>query len=318
MAVVASPIAGLHPLEYEHPLDTRAIESLRGVPGLDKLVKLFISQGVGKYFEVECTGSNIRVNEKAYPELHRLLLDACAILNVAQPPTLYIEQDDHINAYVVGDERHLLCVTAGAVDRLTEPELMCLFGHELGHIKSQHVLYRMIAGSLAGLGTGLAKYTFGASLVLSALSTPVEMGLLRWERTSELTCDRAGLLSCQNLDACMGLFMKMAGLPHKYAQAPHVEEFVAQAREFDQADYGVISKFIKWAQASTMTHPFTVIRAAEILKWVESGEYEQVLNRKSSRRIGVKLIDGLELCRTCNYRLSGTEKFCPCCGGNIA
>lgn len=58
---------------------------------------------------------------------------------------------------------------------------------------------------------------------------------------------------------------------------------------------------------STMwqSHLWTVMRAAEFFKWIESGEYYNVLNR-------VKPIE--KLCKRCGTKLNDSQLFCTRCG----
>ena len=46
--------------------------------------------------------------------------------------------------------------------------------------------------------------------------------LTRWQRSSELTADRAGLLACQSQDPALRSMMKLAGLPCATLRAPSI------------------------------------------------------------------------------------------------
>ncbi|MBM3332932.1 M48 family metallopeptidase [candidate division WOR-3 bacterium] len=309
----------LHPLEYEHPFDTKALDALQLIPGVDSVVKLVLKFGTEKLVRIQCTASNLRITATSYPSLYEVMTTACAVLNLPSPPTLYVEPGDEVNACVVGSEQPIVVLTAGAVDKLSHGEQLYIVGHELGHVKSQHGVYRLVADWIAraGLNSLAALPEFG-KFMANLATTPLQYAILRWSRMSELTCDRAGLLACQDIDAVMLALMKLAGLPESYRDRGNIEDFVAQAREFETADYDLVGKAMKLAQTSGQTHPFAVVRAAEILKWVESGEYQAVLARQTHRLASVKRLDGIEYCRKCMYRMSGGEKFCPTCGNVIA
>jgi hypothetical protein len=61
------------------------------------------------------------------------------------------------------------------------------------------------------------------------------------------------------------------------------------------------------------SHPWTVMRAAELLKWFESGEYQKIIDKHTGD------IESLELtCLKCGLKLSGTETFCGNCGAKIS
>jgi Zn-dependent protease with chaperone function len=120
-------------------------------------------------------------------------------------------------------------LNAGLIDSMTPEELRFVVGHELGHIKSGHVLYYQIAMLLPVLAEVVGAATFGVG---SLLSFPLEVALVRWQRMSELTADRAGLLACQDVDAATTALIKLAGLPLKFFDKVNTEDFLAQAREF--------------------------------------------------------------------------------------
>jgi hypothetical protein len=71
--------------------------------------------------------------------------------------------------------------------------------------------------------------------------------------------------------------MKLSG--GTYASRLDYQQFLQQARDFQKNyDDKALDRF--WADIITsgLTHPFPVWRVSEILSWVESGEYERVLN----------------------------------------
>ena len=73
--------------------------------------------------------------------------------------------------------------------------------------------------------------------------------------------------------------MKLAG--GTYASKVDYDQFLAQARDFEKNyDAKALDRF--WADVITagLSHPFPVWRVSEILKWVESGEYKQLLTGK--------------------------------------
>src|SRR5207253_6079890 len=62
------------------------------------------------------------------------------------------------------------------------------------------------------------------------LSAPLQLALMHWQRMSEFTADRAGLLACQDADVAIRTMMKLAGLPQKYFKDINTQDFIEQAR----------------------------------------------------------------------------------------
>lgn len=302
------PLSDLSPYEYEHPFDEKALNLLKGTPGLEPICRKLTTEGIEKFYMIQCRGSNLKITEENYPEIFTNLVTVCRTLNHKVIPDLYVEWDDNINASTVGIDQPLIIVTSGTIDRLSPLEIKFILGHEIGHIKSCHALYHLMANSVATLGDLLGG-------ISSLFTLPLKLALQKWSRMSEFTADRCGLLACQDFNSTTSVFIKMAGLPESLHDRINLHSFLSQAREFDSLDFEGLSKWIKFA-ANMMhsTHPWTVLRIRELIRWMESGEYQRVLERKTSNRLYIRYEGNLQFCRKCGYRLQGQEKFCNSCG----
>jgi hypothetical protein len=131
---------------------------------------------------------------------------------------------------------------------------------------------------IGGVGTLASVLTLG----LSDLFTPaLEIPMMAWYRKSELTADRAGLLACQNPDAAFRVLTKLAGYPLKYYNCINTKDILAQARAFDDLDEDSFNQFAKFANIFNSGHPWTIMRAKELDRWIESGRYRSILNQKA-------------------------------------
>ena len=305
-------LVGLHAQFYEHPFDRNALASLNGTPGLELLIRKFNELGVERFLRIQFTGSNLKVTRDNFLELHELVREATTILNLPVLPDLYIQAGGSINAFTAGVQRPLVVLNAGCIDNLSTDELFFVIGHELGHIKSGHVLYRQIGAVLPMVGNFVSRMTVGLG---GLVSTALEAALLNWQRMSELTADRAGLLACQNREAAISAMVKIAGLPHKLYNCFNTDDFIAQAREFKALDENPLDKVAKFVSTMGHSHPWTVLRAAEFDSWTNSGEYNRILNACGSR--AADLDNTPRFCTSCGCRLIGDEIFCPDCGCNV-
>ncbi len=310
-------LGGLNPREYEHPYDAQALDALQKVPALDRLVRAYNTYWLETPSTIQYTGSNLRITADTYPTIHAAFASVCDTVNLPTRPDFYLKADYEVNGMTCGIDHPIIVLTSGAIDYLDDRELDFLIGHEVGHIKSRHVLYRQMAVEITSVMLNINAMTFGfGKLVTQSLVA----SLFWWYRMSELTADRAGLLACQDVDAVIRVMMKFAGLPRKYYKKVHRQSFIEQASQFQDLDYDLLSKAwkVRIAWTSPMTHPWTVLRAAELMKWVESGEYQAVLDRKSTVSDKPSVTAAAAVCcHQCGGPLAGTESFCPACGQRV-
>ena len=262
-------LTGLSHTQYEHPFDQKALNALQKTPGLDLVGNFITRHTVEKIYTVQYTGSNIKVTSENYPKIYEYLQYACQILDLPKVPELYIEWGYNINAFTVGSENPIIVLNSGLIDLCDDDEIMFVIGHECGHIKSNHMLYHMMAQVI---NICIDFIPFG-----NIAAAPLQYALYYWDRMSEFTADRAGLLCCQNMEVAVRAFMKMAGMPIKEFGKMSYETFIGQAADFQQLDYDGLSKLIKFLSIADASHPWTVMRAAELLKWVKSGEYRKCM-----------------------------------------
>jgi len=284
------------------------------------LVKKFNQYGIERLMKIQYTGSNIKVHEGNFPQLHNALRTACEVLNLNMIPDLYVELG-FINAKTMGVEKPIIVITSGCVGLLTYDELLFVLGHEVGHIKSQHVLYHQMAGVFPIIGDIVSSVTLGIGGIVSK---SIEIALLNWQRKSEFTSDRAGLLVCQKVESAVTAMMKIAGVPPKYYQSINPKDFEKQAKEFEGFDTNNLDKIAKYISVMFADHPWTVMRGYELYKWVEAGGYDGILNRYSSRILkndnahaiteAVTKSMNQKYCTECGKSPMDDEKFCTNCG----
>src|SRR5215470_8058551 len=290
---------------FEHPADRAALEAVKKVPILDKVFKKFLELGMERVFRIQLMGQAIHVTPKQCHKIYRLFKEAADILDMHEPD-LFLTTNPYVNAFTFGVERPFIVIQSALVDLLDEEELMAVLGHELGHVKSGHVLYRSIAYFLAHIASRLIGLGGIATMGLS-------MALFEWSRKSELTADRAELLVVQDVDVCIRLHMKLsAGSRAVFAQTDP-QEFLRQADTYEDLDYSTLNKVYKFLQELWLDHPIPVFRAREIKQWSESKQFKEILaGRYPTEEPGL----GLRDCPHCGAKVSPSFFFCPDCGKN--
>ncbi len=269
-------LPGISSRAYEHPADRSALVALRKLTGFDALLKRLASLFSDRNLRLMFLASSVRASNEQYPHLYQLLLDGAAILDLPEVPELFITQDPQPNAMALGSDKPFIVITTGLVDLLDAEEHRFVIGHELGHVLSGHAVYRTMLYILTSLAARLAWFAIGY-IGLKVIIT----GLEEWYRKSELSCDRAGVLASQDPGAGRRALMKIAGGSRISELSP--DEFLRQAREYDAVP-DVREGFLKMLQMLGTTHPFAVVRFAELDHWVAEGEYEAILAGNYPRR----------------------------------
>ncbi|HEU5421007.1 MAG TPA: M48 family metallopeptidase [Streptosporangiaceae bacterium] len=269
-------LPGISSRAYEHPADRSALVALRKLTGFDTILKNLAGLFSDRALRLMFLASAVRASEEQFPQLYHDLLDGCYILDLPRVPELYISQNPEANAMALGTDKPFVVITSGLVDLMDPEEMRFIIGHELGHVLSGHSVYRTMLYYMVALASRLAFIPF-AWIGFKA----VIWGLEEWHRKSELSCDRAGLLAGQDEAAGRRALMKLAA-GSRLSELSH-DAFHQQAREYDAVP-DVREGLLKLLQLQGTTHPFAVIRFAELDRWASDGEFRDILAGNYPRR----------------------------------
>ena len=199
-------LTGISSRAYEHPADRSALVALRKLSGFDVLLSKLFGLINERALRLTFLAGAVKVSERQFPHIYALVRDGAYILDLPEVPECYVMQSPIVNAMAIGRDRPFVVVTTGLVNLHDEEELRWVIGHELGHILSGHAVYRTMMLILIQLAARIAWMPLGY-LGLRAII----WGLEEWFRKSELSCDRAGLLAGQDVEAARRALMKLAG-----------------------------------------------------------------------------------------------------------
>lgn len=267
-------LTDIAPHAWEHPADKAALQALRRIPVFDEVLKKIFGFFGEKPIRLAFQANAVRVSSKQFPHVYELYQDALKTLDAPEEYPLYMSQTPIVNAGAYGMEQPFIILNSGTVRLLEDEELTYVIGHEIGHILSDHVLYRtmtVILINLANMGFPIVGLAARAILV----------ALLEWSRKAELSCDRAGLLTIQDPEIVMRTMLKMAGGGE--ADETSLQEFIVQAEEYRQGG-DVADQVFKVLNLMFQTHPFYVLRVSELRAWIEDGAYDRILRGEYARR----------------------------------
>lgn len=266
-------LIGLKADRFRHPLDLQATNTLKQLPGIDIAIRSVLGSVAEQFFYLNNIASSVLVGEKQLPHLHKLLLEACEILDL-EPPQLYIQQNPTPNAYTFAmrGKQPFVVLHTSLIEMLTPEEIQAVIAHELGHLKCEHGVYLTMANVLV-LAANLLP-TWGTVLAQS-----LQDQMLQWVRCAEFSCDRAALLATQDPKIVMSVLMKLAGGSPSISPQLNIDAFIEQAKAYDSIGTDSMGEMLQAAQTAQLTHPVPVIRAREIDRWSSSAEYQSILDQ---------------------------------------
>lgn len=261
---------GLEAKNFQHPLDISATEALRQIPVLDTVISKIMEYSFERILYLDNIANSVRVTPKMFGRLHRAMGWGCKVLDLPEPE-FYVKLDPVPNAYTYGHTKPFVVMTTGLIDLLDDEECFYVIGHELGHIKANHVLYTTLAHNVSLLIEIVGQATLGIGTIIGqALS----LALYDWYRKAELTCDRAGLMCVQDLKPCLQSLMKMAGGATRLYEEMDYEEFLTQIQAYEAADESFLNRAYKGLLTTYRTHPVPILRAKELDLWHSAGYQE--------------------------------------------
>jgi Zn-dependent protease with chaperone function len=270
-------LAEISPKAYEHPADRAATAALQSIPMLDVVVRKLIEFGYERALRQTLLAGSVKLGPEQLPEAWAAHRAACARLDLADVPALYLTQFPITNAAAIGSDQPMVLLNSRTVELLDAEELRTVLGHEAGHVLSDHVLYRTALMILLWAGSSIARLPVMAGLPLLA----VRLALLEWFRASELSCDRAATLVNRDPLVTSRTLMVMAG--GAASRKLNLDAFLRQATEYEEWEPGW-DKLSRIRNELARTHAFPVRRVSQLMKWIRSGAYDRVMNGEYIRR----------------------------------
>lgn len=261
---------------WEHPADRTALTALRHLKGFDQVLKVLSGALRERQHRLLYLASAARVGPRQFADLDALLDECVQVLDAPAKPELFVTQSPLANAYTIGMDTPFIVITSGLYDLMSHDEMRFVIGHELGHALSGHAVYRTMVMHLMRLASSFGFIPIGGWALRAIVAA-----LLEWQRKSELSGDRAGLLCAQDVDVAIRVELKLAGGGH--LDKLDSQAFLAQAQEYERTG-DMRDGLLKLLNLELQTHPFSVLRAAALTAWVDTGGYGAVLAGDYPRR----------------------------------
>lgn len=210
-------------------------------------------------------GEGVKLNQRQFPEVYASVVDCSHRLGISIP-TVYISQAYGLNAGTYGTDEEAFIVIGSELLGLLEPEeLQYVIGHECGHLQNNHVIYRTAVSFLSqGVGTYLKWAVIPATVALNG-----------WSRRAEITCDRAGLVCCQDEMAATQAMLKLVTGSKELAARVDVEDYLNQLDGIKEG-MGRFSEMLA-------THPYLPKRIQALRLFAQSSYYATLTGERGGR-----------------------------------
>lgn len=261
---------------WEHPADRAALAALRQVPGFSELLRKLIGATTEKSIRLIALSSSVRVSECQFPKVHTLVREAVDVLDIERIPEVYISQNPLMDAGIFGVMNPFITLNSALIERLSDEELLAVLGHEIGHCASGHALYKTLLWLIVNISKLALQFPGGNVVFLAVIAA-----LKEWDRKSELSADRAGLLVMQDPNPSYTVLMKLAGGSN--IGEMNINDFFDQAAEYESGG-DILDSAYKLLNLLWQSHPFPVLRLSELKFWLDSGSYDKILSGEYKRR----------------------------------
>ncbi|MGA3149803.1 MAG: M48 family metallopeptidase [Acidimicrobiales bacterium] len=243
---------------------------------LDKVIKRLTDLGHERRLRQIVMGNSVRIGNEQMPDLWADYVRCGTILDLPAVPELYVTNDPVVNAMTIGAKTPIVIVKSSLVGSYEANETQTVLGHELGHVLSEHYYYTTALILMRQFIEG----ALPRSLLLGLPVRGMYLALLEWARAAELSADRAAaLVMADPLEPCRVL-MRIAGgaLPGMSFDA-----FLKQAADYGGED-DLFSRHSRFWVEMSLTHPIAVRRVREMIEWVQSGDYDRIVDGGYPRR----------------------------------
>ena len=188
-------------LAFAHPADSTIIKAL-DTPAVNTAIGKIVQAKYDASYSITLS-TGIHITNNTYPELYSVIVECADILKIPVPYVVISSSVPGINACAAGTDQFSFIMISSILPAIfNRDELKFIIGHECGHISLGHVIYHTAVSMLGGVGSLLP-------LVGPYIAQTISYPLKAWERRSEISADRAGLVCCGDLEVAKKALYKL-------------------------------------------------------------------------------------------------------------
>jgi len=212
--------------------------------------------------------SALRVDAAQCAPIHAVVAQAAAALDVRMPE-VFIARASRFKPELLPSDRPILVLPPALVDEFTDEESRFLVARELGRAKLGQASFHFLAGLMSETPGQPEKLPVWLQL------------LLDWDRKSELTADRAGLLVAQDLDLAIRVLAKIASGARR---AWDLMDAAALRKQLDDLEAYVNADDAPPELGNDDEPLGPIFRALELRRWTQSEEWPAIRGGEALRK----------------------------------
>lgn len=244
---------------YNHLWELLQCENIQGIRSF---IKSLSDEGFNNLDMMG--GQHLEVTEAVAPDLYALYQGVMERIKFNEPTELYIASSPELNAFTIPSiqegKPHIIVLSSGLIEKFTDDELRFVIGHELGHIVFKTAYLKDIV-----------RFLFGQKEMNYILQLKVNL----WEKLSELSADRVGLMATNNFETCVRSFFKLSSGMSPDTLNLNIAGYISQINTlFDE----YLEKPI--TDRSLSSHPLVPIRIRMLNNFYTSDVYRAFLDGK--------------------------------------
>ncbi|MBQ7886273.1 MAG: M48 family metallopeptidase [Clostridia bacterium] len=270
-------LENLGAVDYMYPGEDNAFNQVRKIPLLDQLMGEIIAVQTNTSALPQTQANLYRVTERSCPKVYALFELAKARLDMHEEIPLFIQPDFDFNACAYGGASPFIIIHSSFIKNCSDEELLFVLGHELGHIKGNHAVYDRIVVELVNkllTATGLGRF--------GVLTEGVTIALYDWMRKHEYSADRAGAIASGHPEHAIEAIQTLLGVHEKLkGVSVSTQDLLEQHGAYQEENKSIVSKLVMLSQIIKSSHPWAVDRIHELNQWMESGEFEALIQEKA-------------------------------------
>ena len=168
---------------WEHPADRAALAALRKLPMFDQVLRALFGFFGEKPIRLAFQANAVQVGPNQFPRIWELYCEVCDTLDAPTRYPLFVSQNPVVNAGAYGMKEPFIILNSGSLVLLTDEQVSYVLGHEVGHVMSDHVLYKTMTQLLIQLSNWASR---------SWDSPPARSSSGCWNGIARASCRRTG------------------------------------------------------------------------------------------------------------------------------